>query len=820
MTIEFSVAQQAFKSLVESFQTEGSDINEAQTRFSFIDRLLTEALGWPRNEIKVEKFEDGERSDYECGTPRKLIVEAKRADKSFSFPPRGSGTSLKLKISSLIAFNDSTKDGIEQVYKYCQDRGVQVAVLCNGPQLVIFLASRQDGKSPMDGDALVFDSYEAMLRRFNTIYECLSPTGIEEKRLTALLSNNNEAILPPKLSNSCLNYFNYKYSSSFQESVRNASSMLIEDLGRTSEFEEEFLKECYCESGPLTQFSMLSKNILSARYASLFSPSDRGSQLDEINPKRKNNEKKFSERVLAEALARRPIVLLGDVGVGKTSFIKNLIKIEAKNQFSKAIFIYFDLGAQGALSVSVKTAILKQIEATLRSDYGINLQSSEMIEKIYRDELAEFDSGFMASLKESNPSLFLEKRIDHIQKLMADGSEHLRKLLFEISATRKYQVVIIIDNADQRDIDVQQSAFVIAHELASSWNALVFLSVRPQTFHASKRSGTVSAYPPKVFVVSPPKLEDAIEKRLSFAAKVAQGKLPIPNTHNLSMHVESLAILIRVLQNSLRENSELYEFIVNVSSGNVRVAVELISKFLGNPNVDSERIVKIYSEEQAYRIPLHEFSKGGLLGDYAYYQEDASYALNVFGVNYADKREHFLSLLLLGYLSWDGVFREQADGFTSLGAVVAELQSNGFTPEQTYLHLQKLTRKKLIETTERRLLETEAEISTQGMPEAYRITQLGAYHLKKWAYDFSFIEAMSFDTPIFDEGTRSALAPKINEQTLLARYERAVAFLTYLNNVWNDLSPKDYFNWQESQKSGRASFDRVKRRLNDQGHLS
>lgn len=196
MTIEFSVAQQAFKSLVETFQAEGFEINEAQTRFSFIDRLLTEALGWPRSEIKVEHFEGGERSDYECGNPRQLIVEAKRADTSFNFPPRGNNTSIKLKISSLTAFNQLTKDGVEQVYKYCQDRGVQVAALCNGPQLIIFLASRQDGKSPMNGDALVFDSYEAMLRRFNTIYECISPKGIEEKRLITLLGSSNEIILP------------------------------------------------------------------------------------------------------------------------------------------------------------------------------------------------------------------------------------------------------------------------------------------------------------------------------------------------------------------------------------------------------------------------------------------------------------------------------------------------------------------------------------------------------------------------------------------------------------------------------------------------
>ncbi|HEP6274172.1 P-loop NTPase fold protein [Burkholderia vietnamiensis] len=816
MTIEFSVGQKALQSLIEEFSVQGELSNEAQTRFSFIDRLLVDVLGWPRSGVAVEVYEDGERSDYECGKPRQLIVEAKRADRSFSIPPRGKKASTKIKLRSLIEFNEATKSGIEQVQKYCSDRGVPAAALCNGPQLIVFLATRLDGKSVMDGDAFVFDSYESMLSNFATIYECLSPAGIEEKRLVYLLGGESAGSLPPKLSALCLNYFAYKYSSEFQENVKNASSIVIEDVGRTSEFEHDFLKECYCESGPLTQYSLLSKNILSTRYSALFSSTDRGSVVEEVNPKKQGD--KLREKVLAEALARRPIVLLGDVGVGKTSFIKNLIQVDASSQFERAIFIYFDLGSQGALSSSVRDALLTQIENTLRADHGINLQDLKLLEKVYKSELADFDGGYYSLLKDSNLALFLEKRVEHIRGLVHNRAEHLRKVLSEISREKRCQIIIVIDNSDQRDISVQQDAFVIAHELASTWDALVFLSLRPQTFHASKRSGTVSAYPPKIFVISPPKLEDVIEKRLAFALKIAQGRLPF-KARDLSMHVESLAILIKALQKSLRDNPELYEFIINVSSGNVRVAIELITKFIGNPNVNSELIVQIFSEVGEYRIPLHEFAKGGLLGDYAYYQEDASYAYNVFGATYADKREHFLSLVLLGYLSWEGAYRKQPDGFVGIEALQGELQSIGFTIDQIQTHLQKLARKKLVETTERRLLETTADIHEQGMPEAFRLTMLGAYHLKKWAYDFSFLEAMSFDTPVFDETTRGALAEHVNEQSLFARHQRATTFREYLDTVWEGVKPQAYFDWMELRKTGNPSFDRVRKRLSDQGKL-
>jgi hypothetical protein len=300
---------------------------------------------------------------------------------------------------------------------------------------------------------------------------------------------------------------------------------------------------------------------------------------------------------------------------------------------------------------------------------------------------------------------------------------------------------------------------------------------------------------------------------------VAEGRLPVSKIKDLSMHIESLAILIRVLQKSLRDNRDLYEFIVNVSSGNVRIAIELISKFLGNPNVESDKIVKVASETGSYVVPLHEFAKGGLLGDYAYYQEDASYAFNVYGVVFPDAKEHFLSLLVLGYLSWDGAHREQVDGFVGINGILRELQRSGFTHEQTIAHIQRLAKKKLIETTERRTLETDKEIEELGMPEAFRLTLLGAYHLKKWVYEFSFVEAMAFDTPIFDKSTHQRLVTHVNEQTLTARYERADAFKGYLDSIWQGLQPQPYFDWSKQSLLGRESFNRVEKRLRDMGYL-
>lgn len=816
MSLEYSVAYDNLRNLIDEYTELDDQANEAQTRFSFIDRLLLECLGWPRSETVVELFESEGRTDYELGRPRVFIVEAKASRDGLKIPPKRART--RVSIQSLMRFDGAAHDAITQAQKYGATRGVRPVAISNGSQLIAFLATREDGVAPLDGDAIVFDGFKELLKHFNLIYEMLSRAGIEERRLTSYLTSPAGSALPSKLSSACLNYFEFKYSSIFQENLRNAASLVIEDLGRTAALEKEFLSQCYCESGPLSQYALVGKNLLAARYAALFPSSEPGSRIAEVNPKRREDGK-FSEQVLQEALARRPIVLVGDVGVGKTSFLKHLIQVSGESTFSKAIAINFDLGHKAALSRTPREAFLNQVEATLRDEFGVNISGVELIEALYARELKDFDDGVNGLLKSVNPGAFLEERLRYIRELMARRENHLRLCLAHVAASKRRQAVIIIDNADQRSLEVQQEAFLMAQELATSWSALVFLALRPQTFHASKRSGTISAYPTKIFVIPPPKLEDAIQKRLEFALKMAQGRLPVQAMEGVTLHVDSLAKLIKALLDSLARNRDLYEFIVNVSGGNVRVAVELVSRYLGNPNVESERIVQAVTETGGYVVPLHEFAKAALLGDYSHFQEESSIATNVFSIVYRDSREHFLGPLILGFLSWDGATRSQADGFISLHSLTSEMQSGGFTPEQVSSHVQKLTRRKLIETSERRLLETGQEVSNLGLPESFRITTLGAYHLKRWISDFAYLEAVSFDTPIFDDRLREQLIPNINDDRLLARYCRAVGFRNYLDETWEAMEARPYFDWASVRASSVASFGRVERSLRDHGLL-
>ena len=185
----------------------------------------------------------------------------------------------------------------------------------------------------------------------------------------------------------------------------------------------------------------------------------------------------------------------------------------------------------------------------------------------------------------------------------------------------------------------------------------------------------------------------------------------------------------------------------------------------------------------------------------------SSIALNVFDVSFPDEREHFLALMLLAFLDHDGAHRN-LEYFVRSDVVISEMQNWGYLPQQSVATLRKLTNKKLIETTERVTFDEDAMGNLIGeLPAAFRITSVGAYHLKRWVGTFGYLDAMAFDTPIFRDEAMRSIAQSPSSFDIVERYARTRAFRDYLAAVWNDsgLRPP-YLDWRLCAAAGEDSF--------------
>ena len=138
------------------------------------------------------------------------------------------------------------------------------------------------------------------------------------------------------------------------------------------------------------------------------------------------------------------------------------------------------------------------------------------------------------------------------------------------------------------------------------------------------------------------------------------------------------------------------------------------------------------------------------------------------------------------------------------------MQDWGFTPNATEASLRRANNKKLIETPQRVTFDEDEGGLIGEMPDCFRITTIGAYHLLRWIGEFSYLDAMSYDTPILEKEIFEHLSPKIASFKISDRLDRARTFRRYLNKAWrrSKLSPQ-YFNWLTSSASGKRSFWRV-----------
>ena len=100
------------------------------------------------------------------------------------------------------------------------------------------------------------------------------------------------------------------------------------------------------------------------------------------------------------------------------------------------------------------------------------------------------------------------------------------------------------------------------------------------------------------------------------------------------------------------------------------------------------------------------------------------------------------------------------------------------------------------------------------MPTSFRITSIGAYHLKRWMGGFTYIDAMAFDTPVFGQDARTIMLSHLDSFAIKNRYERAFEFRKYLKKCWNDLTDKPpYLDINQIFLEGEHTFETLRRAI-------
>ncbi|MCO4856465.1 hypothetical protein MKD49_08220 [Herbaspirillum sp. WGmk3] len=800
------------KSILASFPVDALHWSEAQNRFQFIDRLLVECLGWQQPNMAVEEYDDlGGRADYLLGNgmPPKAVLEAKKESKHFDFPPV-SGVAPVRKLRPLLAASKELSAAVNQVIPYCAVRGVSIAIVCNGPQLVLFQAYIPN-LSPLDGECYVFDGFESYVNNFPLLWKLLSPEGVAENTAYRDLSLHRNPRMPQKASTSIAEPNKHRYRSEFQENLRSLSSLLLEEIEDNPKLKSSFYKECYVPLEANNRHLLLSKKLIESRYKRVGENNIAPSALDSIAVVEGPGKLKFTDPTAISAGSSRPVVVIGDVGVGKTSFFENLYENLEGTEKANTYFIHLDLGIKATLTVDIKAFVLSEIATVLKKKYGVDIESEDFANAIYHHDLLDFDKSVKGALKRIDPDGYEKERIGFLNEKVNRRDLHLQASLGHLAHGRNKQIILILDNADQRSFAVQQEAFLIAQELAATRNLIVFVSLRPSTFYVSKTTGALSAYQNKILTISPPPADEVIQKRLIFAVRVAEGKVEPAALSGIRIRLSNVVSFLNATLRSVRTSEPIRQFLSNITGGNTRAVIELITGFFGSPNVDSPKIVRIEEEKGDYKIPLHEFTKHALLGEYAYFNAHSSLvACNLFDISSADPREHFLASLVVAYLHSNAPLLDN-DGFVAGQALISEMLRHGFFEDQIRHAIRKLATKRLIETPHAHY--RELSVDDHELPDQfhYRATSVGIYHIRYWSASFAFLDAVSTDTPIFDDDARAEVVKYAASFDIEKRYRKAERFRQYLETQWHAFSfNENYYNFVELLAAQDHTFTAVK----------
>ncbi|WP_164856048.1 ATP-binding protein [Lujinxingia sediminis] len=780
------------KSLYESTE---SHRNEATTRLHLIDQLFFNCLGWERSETNAEEHDNGEYVDYMFYiTNRVLVVEAKKEGISFEVPA-GNRTRIR-KISTICRGNAGLQSAIQQALRYAQQCGVLFAAVANGHQIIAFLATRTDGVSPMEGQALVFESFDVMEADFLILWNALSRSAVSKRNLKYQLLQTPYKEPPTKLAQKIPDYPGVISRNIYQAEMKNLAEMVFEDIPKDSRFEAEFLDECYCEIGALSQSSLLGKAVLNTRYAAVFDTSTPGPAITPANTKNG-----ISEELKNPSASNRPILILGEVGVGKTTFLRRLV-LEQKSESEDLVSLFVNLGYEANLTDNLRSYLLREICSQIKRKYQINIYSNKFVRHLYRDELRELEDGIHGDLKQINPEKYLEKEIELLESLQRISDSHLKRAIEELARSHRKRLLLFLDNADQRDLHTQQLVFLAAQEF-SQWPVTVFVSLRPSTYYESLRNGALSGYHPKAFTISPARTDEVIKKRLNLARKILAGDSSVALTSpNIERMVPELSLIVRSFQNSFTKRGEIAEFVDNVAAGNLRQALDFVRDSFGSAHVNTKKMVEIYRKSGRYTVPLHELIRSVMFGDTMYFSPKTSPICNLFDVTSCNEREHFL-LPLLMQLLLDKANVGQSDGFVEAPKVVAQLQSFGFIPEQIDDAILRATNHRLVTTSGGRRPSQSNQYQVQ-----LRITTAGAYHILRLTRMFTYIDAVVVDTPIFDESLHARIR---DEWTIRGRIKRAEEFVNYLDIAWERSSfGTQPLGWESISSSLKEDINRIK----------
>ncbi|NEW78079.1 MAG: hypothetical protein GZ086_01355 [Gelidibacter sp.] len=728
-----------FKSEFEELKN--SKISETDTRSKILDKIFIEILGWKEVNISREDYLTNTGFyDYLISTGLfSFVIEAKKTFVQLKLP---SGNRIKLKT---LLTDTSNEEVISQIRSYLIEKGLPIGVISNGHQFIISQFINFNGEEWRNNQAIIFDGFDDIEKRFIEFYELLSFESVKKK---GLIEIKKETIFSKKLiSLSNLKRKNEKLiRNELSDKLIRIIDVIFREINNTSELIDiDTLNECY----------VFNKDVEKHHSEMSLMFQDSPPKFDErVFGVRNtiNTQDAIEGRLLDSTFSLpNPIILIGGKGAGKTTFINYFFKVSLKEETKKRIpSIYMDFRSITSNQIKDPKYIYQKILNLLyETQSSLKLNDYNILKTIYKKEIKLNTERGLWSIYRNSPDVIEEKINEFIEHRISKPEEHLKSISEYLINPCHKRLCVIFDNVDQLDFSIQKEAFLLSQSIHLNLRCIIIISLREGYFYQWKDKPPFDAFQPNIFHITAPSYREVLKKRIQYVVDIHDFKNTEGKVENKTFKLtdESQAVFFQNLYKTLfkRKNSEILEFLEQTSYPNIRLGLEKFNSFL----VSGHTKVETYMTYDDYNIPIWEFIKSVALESNYYYLHTRSKIYNLFHPS-VNGNNHFTKLRILYYLINEAESTSYREHYIPTEKLIESFVKCGYNKE--------ILMEELIELLKYGLINCESYISdVQELPDditnfQITVTQSGIYYAKNIVTEFYYFDLVLQDTPIFNEG--------------------------------------------------------------------
>lgn len=753
--------------------------NEAETRLKVINDVLYSVLGWTHADVKPEERVSEDRkttwADYTLRTAMTaIVIEAKKVGVAFTEVPGARRVQLSGKW-----LEGETGDAITQARDYARKLGIPFAVVTNGNSWIVFPATRVDQVRFQDSSAIVFQSLKSALEDdYAEFHDLLSRDAVISGSLDAELLGRIENQIEDRRLN---RYF----TTSFSRISRHSLFPLIEDAITVAFSEDivngdaDLLEKCYVRTPERIRFDQRIKMHIARKDAVTLRA-----------PARPMRDAKYSilDIVKTSAEKAKPVavLVLGQVGAGKSTFLQFTRQVGAKEEFrpnaAKAYphWLYVDFRAY-ASGESALNFLVEALKAHINQDQFLS-SYDRCISHAYKSEIEALFKGPLYLLADDEAER--KRRISQLLMIDYEKSQPYVEKILRYAATSA-PIFLVIDNVDQFEEDsLQSQVFNASMAMAQKLKINLVCSMREATYIQHKNTAVFDAFEFDPVAIDPPNIITVLSKRFFVARQLLEGQSANFVAENgATMNVSSLSVVIDLIQGSVL-GTELGNLIEVLATSDIRLALRMTREFLRSGWTASGKALRIFQSTGKYIMPQHEALRAIMLGNQQVYSEEFSELGNPFDSRLAKTEAQLLRLFVLSAvvnLSAERSFRH-IEGTE----IQKHLREIGFGDPLIARVLSDLCRLRFMHTT------------SHGAPtfeSNYIASRLGGHIVRNFIGNFTYIENVMMDTFISDERvwnelrsqTSAIYAQRDTMKKLRIRKDRAVTFFNFMRDEYDQL---------------------------------